>query len=60
MMRLRDVGMPRRQTKLIYRNHQLPPRLTEDTAHDRSDRLLDGAFGNTYIRYPIRLSAHQT
>jgi hypothetical protein len=29
-MRLSDAGMRRRQTKLIYPNHRLPPWLTED------------------------------
>jgi len=29
-MRLSDAGMRRRQTKLIYSNHRLPPWLAED------------------------------
>jgi hypothetical protein len=40
-MRLSDAGLRRRQTKLIYPNHRLPPWLTE-SAHtrDRSNRWL--------------------
>jgi hypothetical protein len=45
-MRLSDAGMWRRQTKLIYPNHRLPPWLTEDATRDRSNRLLDGAPGS--------------
>jgi hypothetical protein len=37
---LSDAGMRRRQTKLIYSNHRLPPWLTEDAPRDRSNRLL--------------------
>jgi len=39
-MRLSDAGLRRRQTKLIYPNHRLPPWLTEDATGDRSNRLL--------------------
>jgi uncharacterized protein len=31
-MRLSDAGLRRRQTKLIYPNHRLPPATTEDAA----------------------------
>jgi hypothetical protein len=36
-------GASRRETKLIYPNHRLPPWLTEDATRDRSNRLLDDA-----------------
>jgi hypothetical protein len=41
-MRLSDARMRRRQPKLIYPNHRLPPWLTEDAPRDRSNRLSDG------------------
>jgi len=31
-MRLSDAGLRRRQTKVVYPNHRLPPRLNEDVA----------------------------
>jgi hypothetical protein len=31
-MRLSDAGLRRRQTKLVYLNHRLPPWLTEDAS----------------------------
>jgi hypothetical protein len=40
-MRLSDAGMRKRATTLIYCNHRLPPRLTEDVARDRLNRLLE-------------------
>ena len=43
-MRLSDAGFSRRQAKLIYPNHQLPPWLTEDAPRDRSNRLLDDDY----------------
>jgi len=40
-MRLRDAGLRRRQTKLLYPDHRIPPWLIADSARDRSNRLLD-------------------
>jgi len=40
-MRLSDAGMQSQKTKLIYSNHQSSPWLTEATARDRSNRLLE-------------------
>ena len=40
-MRLSDAGLRRRQTKVLYPNHRLPPSPTEDAARDLSNRLLD-------------------
>jgi hypothetical protein len=37
---LSDAGLRRRQTKILYSNHRLPPWLTEDAPRDRSNRLL--------------------
>jgi len=42
-MRLSDAGLRRRQTKMLYPNHRLPPWITEDATRDRSNRLLDAA-----------------
>src|SRR5258708_4669956 len=39
-MRLSDAGLRRRQTKALYLNHRLPPRLNKDATRDRSNRLL--------------------
>jgi hypothetical protein len=44
-MRLSDAGLHRRQTKALYSNHRSPPCLTEDATRDRSNRLLEVAFG---------------
>src|ERR1700721_1308725 len=41
-MRLSDAGLWRRQTKMLYPNHRLPPQLNESATRDRSNRLLDG------------------
>jgi hypothetical protein len=41
-MRLSDARMRRRQTKLIHLHDRLPPWLTENTPHYRSNRLLGG------------------
>ena len=49
-MRLSDAGLRRRQTKLIYPNHRLPPWSTEDDTRDRSNRLLDARVSS--IRTP--------
>jgi hypothetical protein len=44
-MRLSDAGLRRRQSKLLYPNHRLPPWLTEDAiTRDRSNRWLDRAL----------------
>jgi hypothetical protein len=40
-MRLSDAGLRRRQTKLLYPNHRLPPYLTGDDTRARSNRLLE-------------------
>ena len=39
-MRLSDAGLRQRRTKAVYPDHRLPPRLSEDAARDRSNRLL--------------------
>jgi hypothetical protein len=39
-MRLSDAGSRRRQTKVLYTNHHLPPWLTEDATRDGSAQLL--------------------
>jgi hypothetical protein len=47
-MRLSDARLRRRQTKLVYLNHRLPPWVTEATSpRDRSNRLLEGTFIST-------------
>jgi hypothetical protein len=40
-MRLSGAGLRRRQTKLIYPNHRLPPWLPKTRPRDRSNRWLD-------------------
>jgi hypothetical protein len=61
-MRLSDAGLHRRQTKVLYPNHRLPPWLTEDATRDRSNRLLGAALSHMYptnsreIDPPIRIS----
>jgi hypothetical protein len=42
-MRLSDAGLRRRQAKLLYLKHRLPPWPNEDAPRDRSNRLLDVA-----------------
>jgi hypothetical protein len=42
-MRLSDARLRQRQTKLIYPDHRLLPRFTEDAARDRSYCLLERA-----------------
>jgi hypothetical protein len=61
-MRLSDAGLRRRQSKLIYPNHRLPPCVkrshfipiidfppwhNEDDTRDRSNRLLDEPLRQT-------------
>jgi len=45
-MRLSDAGLRRRQTKLIYTDHRLPPWLAEDP----TPRSLVPASGGTVAR----------
>ena len=49
-MRSCDAGMRRRQTKLFYPNHRLPPWPNEDAARDRSNRLLGAARIRSYVK----------
>jgi predicted NAD/FAD-binding protein len=47
-MRLSGAGLLQRQTKALYPDHRLSPRLNEEETRDRSKRLL-GA-----IRYTLK------
>jgi hypothetical protein len=63
---LSDARLRRRQTKLIYPNHRLPPWLAEDATRDRSNRLLDitmmlicaKVFPDNFVQALARLIIH--
>jgi len=48
-MRLSAAGLRRRQTKVLYPNHRLPPWRTEEDTGDRSNRLLDIATTGSFL-----------
>jgi hypothetical protein len=51
-MRFSDAGLCRRQTKLLYTIHRLPPWSAEDATRDRSNRLLGHGVGISQVFPP--------
>src|SRR5882762_3470322 len=53
-MRLIDVGLRCRRTKLNHPNHQSPPWLIEDARRDRSNRLLGSKLPTRLENPPLQ------